>query len=740
MNCWKASALIVFLALALAQPQPSDAAEAVVVASTQPGLAPGQIVDGAKTVTIDAGKSVSLISETGQAIELKGPYTGAPAPEASNSGDRRVFNALVRTFGGTTHTDSTLGAMRGVSVKLKANEAAGAADAGEVNLYGSSHALVIGIDKYIGGWQPLSNAVEDARTVAEELKRQGFAVTLKTDLSSDALRRTLREFFAIKGEDPNARLLFWFAGHGHTVGGEGFLVPADAPADTSSAFLIDALPMRDFGSLVRLAKSKHVLSIFDSCFSGTIFQARAGAAPRAITRKTTKPVRQFITSGDAGQQVRDDGSFREYFLRALRGDEKADFNSDGYVTGEELGLFLNQRMSALTGAAQTPKSGKLHDVRFNEGDFVFALPRAAARPSVPVISAPSTGSGTAEIVFWQSIQTSGNPAMFEEYLRQYPQGQFAGLARLKVDEMKGGQTIAPAPGTKTPSPTQPAVGVFPKTYNPGDTFKDCPDCPEMVVIPPGNFRMGDLNGGGQDDEKPVHSVRIDYRFAVGKYEVTRGQFADFVRETGYSASGICTVYDGKRWVKEPDWDWRNPRYPQTDDHPVTCVDWHDTKSYVRWLTSKTGKPYRLLSESEWEYAARAGNTTTRFWNSSQQACTHSNSVDLTGKDSHPRWEGVWQCRDGYVYTAPVGSYQPNAFGLYDMLGNLWEWTEDCYNGSYAGAPTDGNAWTSGDCNNHLYRGGSWNTSLDFIRLANRAKFESSHRDGAIGFRIARSLP
>ena len=272
---------------------------------------------------------------------------------------------------------------RGVEVKVRTSEATNAPVADIVQLYGASHALVIGIDKYTNGWSRLSKAVEDARVVAKELERQGFQVTLKTDLKADALRTTLREFFAIKGADPDARLLLWYAGHGDTIGGEGYLVPADAPPDNSPAFLVRALPMRDFGSLVRLAQSKHVLSVFDSCFSGTIFQARAGTTPRAITKKTTKPVRQFVTSGDAGQQVRDDGSFREYFVRALRGEDKADFNADGYVTGEELGLFLNQQMSALTSAAQTPKSGKLHDVRFNQGDFVFVLPHRKLPPLLP---------------------------------------------------------------------------------------------------------------------------------------------------------------------------------------------------------------------------------------------------------------------------------------------------------------------------------------------------------------------
>jgi hypothetical protein len=336
---------------------------------------------------------------------------------------------------------------RGVEVKVRTSEATNAPVADVVQLYGASHALVIGIDKYTNGWSRLSKAVEDARVVAKELERQGFQVTLKTDLKADALRATLREFFAIKGADPEARLFLWYAGHGHTIGGEGFIIPADAPPDTSPAFLVSALPMRDFGSLVRLARSKHVLSVFDSCFSGTIFQARAGATPRAITKKTTKPVRQFITSGDAGQQVRDDGSFREYFVRALTGDEKADFNSDGYVTGEELGLFLNQQMTALTSAAQTPKSGKLHDVRFNQGDFVFVLPRdsAAARP------APASGGGmTPEMLFWQSVQDSTDLDMFAEYLRQYPTGSFGGLARLKMKKLQGPQ-IASLPPSPEPA-------------------------------------------------------------------------------------------------------------------------------------------------------------------------------------------------------------------------------------------------------------------------------------------------
>ena len=247
----------------------------------------------------------------------------------------------------------------------------------ELRLYGDSRALVIGIDDYTHGWPRLKMAVADARAVARELERRGFDVTLKLNLDSADLSRTLKEFFAIQGAEPEARLFLWFAGHGQTIGGEGFLVPADAPLAADPAFKVKALHMRDFGGLVRLAEAKHVLSIFDSCFSGTIFRARAAAAPAAIGAKTAKPVRQFLTSGDAGQEVRDDGSFRELFLRAIRGEARADANTDGYVTGDELGLFLSQSMAGLTDAAQTPRWGRLQDVRVNQGDLVF---EAGGRP------------------------------------------------------------------------------------------------------------------------------------------------------------------------------------------------------------------------------------------------------------------------------------------------------------------------------------------------------------------------
>ncbi len=350
---------------------------------------------------------------------------------------------------------------RGLTLPLRASETRGAAITEEVTLYGSSHAMVIGIDDYTDGWPRLSKAVEDARRVAEELRRKGFRVTLKTNTKSSDLDGVLKEFFAIKGADPNSRLFLWYAGHGHTEHGEGFLVPADAPRpEAAGLFRLKALSLRRIGEYVRLARSKHVFSVFDSCFSGTVFDSARGLPPATITRATTLPVRQFLTSGDAGQTVSDDGAFRELFLRVLRGEERADANGDGYVTAAEIGLFLTDRVTNLTRSKQTPRYGKLRDKDWDRGDFVFALSKSS-RPGSTAQRTPPTAAGTSpEILFWQSIQNATNPAVFEAYLNQFPNGTFAALARIKIAELKGRSTAALTPPAATaPSGTAGILSV-----------------------------------------------------------------------------------------------------------------------------------------------------------------------------------------------------------------------------------------------------------------------------------------
>ncbi len=253
-----------------------------------------------------------------------------------------------------------------------------------------------------------------------------------------------------------------------------------------------------------------------------------------------------------------------------------------------------------------------------------------------------------------------------------------------------------------------------------DSFRDCDSCPEMVIVPAGSFMMGSNSSEAYDDEQPVHGVAIPAPLAVGRYEVTVGQYAHFVEQTGHASTDTCRVWNGDELKDSDSHSWRKPGFSQAEADPVVCVSWQDAREYVLWLSRETGEGYRLLSESEWEYAARAG-TTSAYHFGSNISLSQANFGRNVGR------------------TVPVGSYPANAFGLHDVHGNVWEWMEDCWNGSYHGAPSDGSAWTSGDCNRRVLRGGSWYRNPRIIRSAIRSRFRPDGRIYSVGFRVARTL-
>jgi formylglycine-generating enzyme required for sulfatase activity len=278
----------------------------------------------------------------------------------------------------------------------------------------------------------------------------------------------------------------------------------------------------------------------------------------------------------------------------------------------------------------------------------------------------------------------------------------------------------------------------------GSVFQDCPDCPEMVVVPAGGFMMGG-NEPRHVLEGPRHQVSIA-AFAIGRTHVTRTQFQRFVSATGYSAASDCTNFAASplRDARPPrDANWQNPGFEQTDADPVVCMHFVDAEAYVRWLSQRAGRTYRLPSEAEWEYAARAGTTTVRWWGDGPTgACASANVRDGTFVERLGAMVGAgstFSCRDGYATTSPVGSFRPNPFGLSDMLGNALEWVADCYHMSYAGAPTDGSAWVAGDCSRHVLRGGSWFEGPDAMRSAFRFGLPADYRWNTYGFRVARTL-
>jgi len=219
--------------------------------------------------------------------------------------------------------------------------------------------------------------------------------------------------------------------------------------------------------------------------------------------------------------------------------------------------------------------------------------------------------------------------------------------------------------------------------------------------------------------------------------VTVDEFRAFISMTGRDMRG-CDIYDGE-WRPKPENNWENPGFVQTGSHPVTCASWEDAQAYAGWLSAKTGHRYRLPSASEWEYAARAGGAAVQPWDSSGAgACANANVADASAAREFPGWT-VFTCDDGYVNTAPVGSFKSNAFGLNDMLGNVFQWTEDCWHTDYIGAPVDGRARTDGDCSQRELRGGSWFSTPAYVRANYRNHFAANYRTSSVGIRLVRDL-
>lgn len=291
---------------------------------------------------------------------------------------------------------------------------------------------------------------------------------------------------------------------------------------------------------------------------------------------------------------------------------------------------------------------------------------------------------------------------------------------------------------------------------PGAVLQDCPDCPEVVVIPAGTFIMGstpeqtEQAGVRQQDrtrEQPAHRVTIGKAFALGRYELTVGQWRTFVEETGRTPGEACLTWDqtSNAWGEVIGATWWEVGYPQTEQHPVGCLDLADAEAYVAWLSEKTGQTYRIPTEAEWEYAARGGTKTLQYWSDDMNdICTYANVSDLDRADLHGGLEEnptrYFNCRDGHAYAAPVGSYAPNQFGLYDMVGNIWEWVPDCFVVGYEGAPTDGSAWLDADtCDRRIVRSGGWYARNWFNRPAGRSREHPEFRASTLGLRVLREL-
>ncbi len=275
----------------------------------------------------------------------------------------------------------------------------------------------------------------------------------------------------------------------------------------------------------------------------------------------------------------------------------------------------------------------------------------------------------------------------------------------------------------------------------GFVFTDCDVCPELVIVPGGKFSMGAPGGEPDRPEGPVREISIK-SFSIGRYEITNAEYRTFLEASRYTPDPGCLVWrDGFVDVPEAGWAQPEPGLAPASNEPVVCVSWNDANAYARWLSALTGRRYRLPTEAEWEYVASSGQPGTYPWgDDSARACEFANVLDATGQSAGQFDWPAAECDDGYARVAPVGRFQANRFGLFDVIGNVWEWTEDCYEAPYPPGPLDGGPVRGGEqCELRTVRGGGWITRPDRLRPTFRGRDPAGTRYRFFGFRVVREL-
>jgi formylglycine-generating enzyme required for sulfatase activity len=598
-------------------------------------------------------------------------------------------------------------------------------------------ALVVGNSAY-KNVTPLDNPAHDARLMADTLRSLGFVLVggaAQLDLDKAGFDGAVQSFGnQLQGAEVG---LFYYAGHGVQVRGANYLVPVGAnptkEADVDFQMLDSNLVLRQMEG----AGTKLNIVILDACRNNP-FGGRSLRGTDSGLAQMRAPEGTLISFATQPGNVAQDGAAgNSPYTKALAQTLRRP-GLDIFQTFNEVGLAVMQA----TGDSQQPWVSS-SPIR---GNFYFAGHAAGPAPSAAI--APSPG---ADEVFWQAIKDDNSQTLFDEFLKKYPSSTRAIDARARLEELRKKQVAMVAPPIPTPSadpcagaavtvsqsprPACPLSAAAERALKPKDSFRECDRCPEMVVVPAGSFTMGSPESertpvaaafvtygivpGGLttapplSSEGPQHKVTIARPIAVGRFPVTFDQWDTCVDDGG------CNGY------RPSDQGWGR------GSRPAINVNWEDAEAYVVWLSRKTGKRYRLLSEAEWEYIARAGTTTPYWWGSSFS----TNQANYNGNRTY----GGQPTGENRQKTLSVVSFSPNPWGFYQVHGNSYDWVEDCFHDDYFGAPADGSVWTSENCKGHVVRGGAWTSAPWVLRSAFRGWFPTNFRRSNHGFRLARTL-
>ena len=591
-------------------------------------------------------------------------------------------------------------------------------------------ALVIGNclyepSKSLDAAENLPNACKDARAMAQALRDKNFEVLHEENLNTEQMEAALVAFK--KRLNPGAAGVFYYAGHALQDNGLNYLLPVRTRINCD--LLASQLPVlarvTAQGVLQEMKVERAAMKILmlDACRISPL--QNCSRAPRGLARMNENISRGTVISFATGpnEVAYDASGYTPALVQAMdryghlpvtqmlrRAGEfmNPEFKQTPWVESIQAAVGADFCFGECGGGIVPPSRVNL-TVRSNVpegGDTVWI--DGEVRGPTKLVAALEPGLHHVE------VRAEGYRTWSREVELSAPYTVWARLEREQRDES--------------------IVWLSDTVFQ--DRLADGSLGPKMALLPGGSFRMGDIRGQGQDDEQPVHSVRVE-KFAVGVYEVTVGEFRRFARATGHRSQGDdCYVYQEGSWKQVADADWDKPYFPQNDQQPVVCVSWHDAAAYAEWLSGQTGQNYRLPTEAEWEYAARAGTDTARYWgDTADEACGYANVGDQSLKrELNVSWT-IHACADGYVYTAPVGAFRANRFGLYDMLGNVWEWTCSEYANYKEGKESACLGKNHADA--RVIRGGSWNYGPAWVRSADRDDWRPASRINSAGFRLAR---
>ncbi len=646
---------------------------------------------------------------------------------------------------------------------------------GAVPVYKSSNAFGLFNYSYYF-YKKLLNRKTEFDRFNDLMKTLGFATISSSDNKGEDAIKKLNDFIARNSGNDEGRVLFYFSGHLEKLNDKLYFINIDSPKiDNELQFKKTSIDIEELIQKIDVARIKSAMIIFDGCGSTKLYEPLIPVNPKIIHKKIITKSRQVIFSCNEKQLLKDDISYLSSIFDVLigRSEEEA---KDGIITASEMYNFSVTAHTKLTVGGQTPL---FFAPKGQESEFLFktivdqktSLKQAIIPARGTLITShkiyvrdipDAEGNSLATIAPNTKINIIGKAIGRDWYLTKFGNVEgFVFAQQLRSDENNKvtveDQYLSGDKDQKINEydafASQEAIEKRSRDVAVGDRIKDCQVCPSLVVMGGEEFLLGERDVNyGKYNESPITRITFKNTFGFGEKEITVAEYDRFVQETKYDSEKGCFILVNGQWIFKRDRSWKSPGYPVDPSMPVSCVNYADILAYIKWINTKIQvddprKLFRLPSEAEWEFATRANTVGLFYWGKNDfEACQFANHLDYLAKEEifrvrDNRSNLVNQCSDDYIYPAQVGSFKPNGFGIYDALGNIAEWTADCWHDSYLSIPKDGSPWTRycSAPDYYVIRGGSWASEVGYLRMASRTRLKSNVRSATNGFRLVRTI-